>query len=89
MFYDEVAKVYEATYGEPLVAGPEWVEPLFDACKVAVECGGEVYADDDAAAHAEAVERTAAVIATITYGAKDATLAREQTAGHKWIEATS
>jgi hypothetical protein len=89
--YNDVAEVYASTYGEPLVADWNWIEPLFNACEMAVAVGADLTHDEfvGGAKHDEVLKRTAAVIATITHGVEGAQTARMQTAGRKAIEATS
>lgn len=73
-WYEKVARKYEATYGEPLVATAEYVEPLFSACELAVAASADTSYDDfvGGAGDDEVVARTAAVIAMITHGEKGA-----------------
>lgn len=64
--YDSIAVRYHEVYGEPLVADFAWVEPLFEACSVAVE--GDPTLDPYHDFYAEAVIRTADTIAVMTHG---------------------
>ncbi len=68
--YDDISDAYAANYGEPLVADRDWVAPIFDMVAVAVDC--DPAADShEVETYQEKVERTAAVIALVTYGAAE------------------
>lgn len=89
--YNDVAEVYASTYGEPLVADWNWIEPIFNACEMAVAVGADLTSEEFVAGaqRDEVVKRTAAVIATITHGVQGSETARTQTTGRRAIEATS
>lgn len=70
--YDQIAKVYGDTYGEPLVADWRYVEPLLSQVEMAVACQHDLTSEAFVAGSMqdEIVARTAAVIAVIAHGTK-------------------
>ena len=75
--YQEIAALYEETFGERIRAGAGWVAPLFHSCKTGVACDSNVAKCD---AHDETIARTADALATIFYGRKQAESLRQKAA---------
>ena len=73
--YQEIAALYEETYGERIRAGVQWVAPLFHSCTTGVVCDPNVARCD---ARRETIARTADVLATIFHGRKRAELLRKE-----------
>jgi hypothetical protein len=78
--YQEIAALYEETFGERIRAGVEWVGRLFHACTTGVACDPDVAACDR---RKETIARTTDVLATIFHGREQAELLRQRTAGMK------
>lgn len=75
-WYQEVARVYEGRYDEPLFAAEEWVSPLHTAAVDSV--------DSQLGGTAEmSIERTADMVAVATYGIQEAQMMRALTLGRK------
>jgi hypothetical protein len=73
--YQDIAALYEATFGERIRAGAQWVAPLFHSCTTGVACDPNVAKCD---ARKETIARTVDVIATIFHGRKEAELLRQR-----------
>ena len=74
--YQEIAALYEETFGERIRAGVEWVAPLFHSCTTGVVCDPNVARCD---ARKETIARAVDVLATIFHGRKQAELLRQKT----------
>jgi hypothetical protein len=66
--YNEVASIYETTFGEPLVADADWVTTFFDAAESAVTGSGAFGPDQPDEEHHEIIERTVVTIGVLTHG---------------------
>lgn len=65
--YGRIAEAYEkATAGDQLVADKEWTFDIYEVVYVAVECDASFGPDEDI--NEIAIQRTAEVIAVMTYG---------------------
>ena len=78
--YQEIAALYEETFGERIRAGVEWVAPLFHSCTTGVVCDPHVARCD---ARKETIARAVDVLATIFHGRMHAELLRQRTSGVK------
>jgi len=74
--YEEIATLYQETFGERIRAGVQWVAPLFHSCTTGVVCDPNVANCDR---RKETIARTTDVVATIFYGRKQAELLRQRT----------
>src|SRR5678815_4966173 len=78
--YQEIATLYEETFGERMRAGVEWVAPLFHACTTGVVCDSNVAKCNT---RKETIARTTEVLAMIFHGRMQAELLRQRTVGGK------
>jgi len=76
--YQEIAALYEETFGERIRAGVEWVAPLFHSCTTGVVCDPNVARCD---ARKETIARAVDVLATIFHGRKQAEVAASENVG--------
>ena len=73
--YQEIAALYEETFGERIRAGVQWVAPLFHSCTTGVVCDANVAKCDT---RKEAIARAVDVLATIFHGREQAELLRRK-----------